>query len=69
MQEITRTVEVTLVLMKDGRKLAELYEPESGDFTRVEIEDDEEQFSARIGAEMLGWFEYMEEYQKEEAQG
>ena len=65
MQEITRTVEITLVLMKDGRKLAELYEAESGDFTSVELDDGEEEFSARIGAEMLGWLEYMEECQKE----
>ena len=67
MREITRTIEITFVLMKDGRKLAELYEPESSDFTRVELEDDAEQFSARVGAELLDWFGFMEDEQKEEA--
>lgn len=67
MREITKTIEITLVLMKDGRKLAELYEPESSDFTSVELEDDAEQFSARVGAELLDWFDFMEDEQKEEA--
>lgn len=65
MQEITRLIEVTLVLMKDGRKLAELYEPESGDFTRVEL-DDLNSFSKNIGAELNDWFDFMEEEQKEQ---
>ena len=62
---MSRTVEVTIILGKNGNGIFEFYETESGDFHRIEagVGYSRDDMAFDLGNELLSWLELMKDEQ------
>lgn len=53
-------LEITIILNKDGHAEFEFYEPESGDFSSIDVDADSPESAAeRLGGELISWLPLM----------